>query len=611
MWQQTRNECGWIFERCRDRFRCALKFSLAFKALNLIVLAPLAALILRLCLKVWGRASVGNFELAAFFLSPVGLTALVVVGGLLLATLYLELAGLMRLLADDRLNWWEAFKSSTHLLRRLVRLGLLQLAMYLLLAVPFLAGIGLAYWWFWSGKDLNGLIILKPPEFWWGAFLAGLSAAVYGFFAARMFLRQLYAVPIMALEGEASVRKALHTSAERSRGTLLRCAGALAVWIVVQGLVASTILGGLHLLLLSILNRSSSSLTLVVLATGAVLAIQTVAATLLSVLANISFMGVVLSLYRQVAPARPLPDHTAAVPSPRSRSIGWQVAGSLVVWAVVAVVVSVVSIRDLKLDENLEITAHRAGAAGAPENTVAALNRAIADGADWAEIDVQLTADKKLVIMHDIDLARVGGGNRRVDQATLEEIQALDVGTPFGQQYAGERIPKLEEILAAAGDRIRLNVELKPHGESDAAELTRRVIEELRQANMVPRCRLCSQSYESLQLARQLEPNLPVGYIVATSIGDSTKLDVNFLMVKSKLATRDLVDRAALRGIAIHAWTVNDPSEVATLLDAGVANLITDDPAQMRAKMDEIRGLSTPERLLLRAAHAMSRGRRG
>ena len=327
---------------------------------------------------------------------------------------------------------------------------------------------------------------------------------------------------------------------------------------------------------------------------------------MLSVLANISFVGIVLSLYRQVSSAGTLPEQSPPPLTPRRPLFGWQLAGALLAGAAVAVILSLLSIRDLNLDENLEITAHRAGAAGAPENTIAALNRAIADGADWAEIDVQLTADKKLIIMHDIDLARVGGGSRRVDQATQEEIQALDVGTPFGKQYAGERIPTLQEMLAAASDRIRLNIELKPHDAADALELTLRVIDELRQAKMVTRCRMCSQSYESLQLVRQLEPELPVGYIVATSIGDSTKLDVNFLMVKSKLATRDLVDRAGLRGIAIHAWTVNDPSEVAPLLDAGIANLITDDPARMRSQFDEIRGLSAPERLLLRAAHSLS-----
>jgi glycerophosphoryl diester phosphodiesterase len=219
---------------------------------------------------------------------------------------------------------------------------------------------------------------------------------------------------------------------------------------------------------------------------------------------------------------------------------------------------------------------------------------------------VQLTADKALVIMHDTDLARVGGGNRPVGQATLKEIQALDVGTPFGKAFAGERIPTLSEFLAAAKGKIRLNVELKPHGKSDADELTRRTIEELQIADMVPNCRLCSQSYESLKLARHIEPRLSVGYIVATSVGDIAKLDVDFLMVKGSLVTRQLVDRTRLRNIAVHAWTINDPKDVGPLLDAGVANLITDDPARIRAELEEIRGLGVAPRLILRTRHSLS-----
>jgi glycerophosphoryl diester phosphodiesterase len=269
------------------------------------------------------------------------------------------------------------------------------------------------------------------------------------------------------------------------------------------------------------------------------------------------------------------------------------------------VAISLLGIANLTLSERLEITAHRAGAAGAPENTIAALRRAIADRADWAEIDVQLTADKALVVMHDIDLARVGGGNRQVGEATLAEIQALDVGSLTGPEFAGERIPTFAALLAAAGDAIRLNVELKPHGKADALELTRRVIDELRQAQMMGRCRICSQSYESLQLARQIEPGLEVGYIAATAVGQLTELDVNFLMVQSNLATRALVDRAQLRRIAVHAWTINDPSLVAPLTDVGVDNLITDDPAMIRARLDELLAMGTIERLLLRVRNQL------
>ncbi len=155
---------------------------------------------------------------------------------------------------------------------------------------------------------------------------------------------------------------------------------------------------------------------------------------------------------------------------------------------------------------SVAITAHRAGAAFAPENTIAALKKAIEAKADWAEIDVQLTADQELVVMHDTDLARVGGGNKQVGKATLAEIQSLDVGALHSAEFAGERVPRFSDLLMVAKDNIKLNVELKPHGASDVNELTRRVIDAIRAAGMISQCRICSQSYAGIQLARTLEP---------------------------------------------------------------------------------------------------------
>jgi glycerophosphoryl diester phosphodiesterase len=599
-------ELQWIAAKCWGRLGCTLRFSLAFKALNLILLTPLAAGILRFCLSLWGRASVGNFELARFFLSPAGLAALLLVGSILIASFYFELVGLVRLLADSRLRWWETLRSSTGLLPRLAWLGLVQVSVFLALAVPFLLGIGCVYWWFWSGKDLNGLVIVRPPEFWWGAGIAALIAAAYVSIAVWLVLRQLYAALILTLEAGFRPREALRESARRSRTTKWRSAAALATWFVAQTALGVAVFGGLDAVVESMLRRSGASIAMLVAATGVALAIQLVVATLWSVLTNITLAGVIYALYRHKAPVNMLAESATTSSSKSAEWSGWKLAAGFAIGLMAAMIVSGLSLHGLVLHDDLEITAHRAGATNAPENTVAALRQAIADGADWAEIDVQLTADNQIVVMHDIDLARVGGGQQRVDRSTLAEIQSLDVGRLFGPAFAGERIPTLRQIIDAAGDDIRLNVELKPHGKEDVAELTRRVLAELSETKVLPRCHLCSQSYESLQLARELEPELPLGYIVATSVGDPTKLDVDFLMVKSNLATRRLVNRGSLRGIAIHAWTVNDPGLVAPLLDAGTANLITDDPARMRQQLDIIRSLSTPERLLLRVGHALA-----
>src|SRR6266542_2269701 len=109
-----------------------------------------------------------------------------------------------------------------------------------------------------------------------------------------------------------------------------------------------------------------------------------------------------------------------------------------------------------------------------------------------------------------------------------------------------------------------------------------------------------------MQLARQLEPNLRVGYIAAVALGDLAQLDVDFLMVKADRVNRALVERAGVRNIAIHAWTVNDPDELLSLLDAGVTNVITDDPGLLGARLEEIRGLNPVERLLLRVRDVLT-----
>lgn len=607
MWENLQVEWSWIWSRCRSRFRRAIALSLAFKALNVALLAPASAFILHACLTRFGRASVGNFELASFFASPTGLAAILGVGTVLLASTYLEISGMLRLLAKD-LPWWRSFAGSAQLFHRLVELGLRQLAMYLALALPFLAAIAVVYWTNWSGKDLNGIIILKPPAFWWGVVLAGILAAIYCMVALYLFLRRIYAVPLLTFEGALSVSAALKISMQRSMGTMRRSAAALVVWMAAQVVIDVATLGLLHLILRMVLTASASTPTLAMFVTALVLLIDALATISLGVFANLTFAGVVLSLYRKVAADPAFAERAAAPLQPAAPS---QLSG--VLWIALLAVTSTslfasaLSMQSLHLNDSLEITAHRAGATSAPENTVAALRQAILDHADWAEIDVQLTADESLVVMHDIDLARVGGGNRRVDQATLAEIRELDVGTPFGPAFVGERIPTFQEMLAAASGQIRLNVELKPHSKSDGENLTRRVIEAIREAKMVDRCRLCSQSYESLQLAKELEPRLEVGYIVATTVGDPTQLNVNFLMLKAKLATAETVDRAKLRGVSIHAWTVNDPAQVGPLLDAGVANLITDDPARMRNQLDEIKTLAPAQRLLLRARHLLIR----
>jgi glycerophosphoryl diester phosphodiesterase len=596
-------------------------FSLAFKVINFILLAPLVSFTMRLFLQRWGRVSVGNFEIAHFLLSPIGLVAICCVGGIAIATLYLEIAGLMQIMLNPRLRWWSFNSSYFNLYQKLLRLGGIQLSVVLATALPFVGLVGLIYAMLWQGRDLNGLIILRPKEFWWGVGLAAVVVAAFVALGLFIVLRWILALPILLSESKLSPRQSLRKSRESSRNNLSTMSACLIAWFLAQTFLATFVLAITHLALGEMLDVSWQTLSTAAFVTGVALTLEWLLGTTLSIMGNIGFAAVVLALYHIVAhedidvtrrrifvEALVLERSSAVETNEKLASfrLGWLLALTSVVMVGIAIGVSYWICDTLVLRDRIQITAHRAGAAVAPENTIAAIQRAIADKSDWAEIDVQLTADKELVVMHDTDLARVGGGSKAVGNTTMAEIQSLDVGSLFSKDFVGARIPRFSDLLMVSKDQIRLNVELKPHGTSDTDALTRQVVDAIRQSGMTSQCRICSQSYACIQLAKKIEPEIEIGFIVATSLGDSTKLDVNFLMLSHTKITRQVVDRASTRGIEIHAWTVNDPNLVLKLIDAGVRNIITDDTLQIREQLKVIETLRPIERLLLRAKNGMN-----
>jgi glycerophosphoryl diester phosphodiesterase len=236
----------------------------------------------------------------------------------------------------------------------------------------------------------------------------------------------------------------------------------------------------------------------------------------------------------------------------------------------------------------------------APENTLAAIRAAIESGADGAEIDVQLSADGVVAVFHDEDLMRLAGDPRRLAELTIGELQRFDVGSWFGPEFRGERIPTLDAILEEAGDRLTLNIELKmTRIGSDPAPLVRGVLDALDRHGARGRCVISSLSSGALAEVRRQAPDIRIGFIIFEAVGDPTRLDLDFLSVREAIATDDLIARARRRGWPVHVWTVNDPDRLASLVDRGVSDVLTSDPAVMVARRAELSALGELDRLLL------------
>ena len=228
-----------------------------------------------------------------------------------------------------------------------------------------------------------------------------------------------------------------------------------------------------------------------------------------------------------------------------------------------------------------EVTAHRGSSRMAPENTMAAIEAAMEEMADYSEIDVQTTADGIVVVCHDLNLKRVAGVDRRLGTMTYDQVSRLDVGSHFSPSFSGERIPTLEEVLEACKGRMKLNIELKNIGNSSS--LPEQVAALVREYGMEDQCVITSVKLGYLERVKEMAPELRTGYILAAAYGtyyDNEYID--FISIRSSFVGRKLVEAAHEKGKAVHVWTVNSKTEIEQMKLLGVDNIITDYPVRAR-----------------------------
>ncbi|HXF68821.1 MAG TPA: glycerophosphodiester phosphodiesterase family protein [Thermoflexus sp.] len=228
--------------------------------------------------------------------------------------------------------------------------------------------------------------------------------------------------------------------------------------------------------------------------------------------------------------------------------------------------------------------AHRGANRVAPENTLTAFRLALELGADGFELDVHLSRDGVPVVLHDADLHRTTDGSGRVWEKTVAALKALDAGAWFDPRFAGERIPTLDEVFEAFGDRVRYNIELKAFRDGGRA-LVRAVVERVRRYGLSERVLLSSFNPLALRWAWRLAPEIPRGLLVGPDL--PLPLRRAWLAFLAPHQARHLhfsmIDERTVRwcrqrGYAMVAWTVNEAEEARRLIRLGIEAIITDEP---------------------------------
>ena len=249
-----------------------------------------------------------------------------------------------------------------------------------------------------------------------------------------------------------------------------------------------------------------------------------------------------------------------------------------VIAVLTAAIMGVSLIHSIQLQDRVVITAHRGGAYHAPENTLAAIERGIQEGADWIEIDVQESRDGVVLVAHDSDLMKVAGNPIKIWNGSAEELRGIDIGSFISREFSDQRMPTLDEVLKACRGRAGVNIELKYYGHDQ--DLERRVVEIVEANGMEDEIVIMSLEADGLAKMKKLRPNWSCGLLTAVVAGDLTRMPVDFLAVKDSIATGSFVEAAHRNGKTVAAWTLNDAYRMSLMISRGVDNLITDRPAQ-------------------------------
>ena len=227
------------------------------------------------------------------------------------------------------------------------------------------------------------------------------------------------------------------------------------------------------------------------------------------------------------------------------------------------------------------IGAHRGASARAPENTLAAFRAALEDGAELVELDVHLTRDDRLAVIHDEETRRTTGTAGIVAELSMAELRRLDAGRHKGRHWAGEPIPELGDVFAALRGRLLVNVEVK--GRAAAAPVLARCVAEHDMADAVI---VSSFDPAVIRAVTALCPSLLAGLLVDRPVPDPVTAaregGAQLLHVKHTYLTPTLVDLLHQAGLGALAWTVNAPGEMRRLAALGVDAILSDDPRRLR-----------------------------
>lgn len=572
-----------MFHGIRYNFKTLIIFEVVFKLLLTLILMPMALFGFNLSMKITGYSYLTLENLLTFILNPLTILLLLVVMIFLAVITMFDISTLIIIFDEsyhhNKISITDAVKVSLNKSKKLLKLKNLPVVFLVVVLIPLLnIGIG-----------SNVISSINIPEFILDYIKANslLTILLYlaYLFLALILMNSFYSLHYMILE-EKDFKEARKSSKRLIKNNVIKdLVKVLLAQLLITILYTVFIASGIMLIIL--LSKTLNSIK--VLESIFIAVIWLFIALSLIIFATVSNginYAVASSLFykhkidnkERIQPIT----YKKLIKDKKKNKILKYVYVLLTILALIGGSVFTYQVVTGKTNLNIEfvremeITAHRGASIDYPENTMAAFRGAKELGADWIELDVQQTKDKKLVVSHDTNTLRVTGINEDIIDLTYEEISKLDAGSFFSENFKDERMPLLDEVLEFAKENnIRLNIELKPTGRE--VDFERQVVDLIKRYNFIDRCVVTSQVYKVLENIKKVDSDIKTLYVMSVAIGNITELKyADAFSVEASNVNKTLVKKVHNDGKELYAWTVNTEEGINKMIDMGVDNIITD-----------------------------------
>ena len=596
-----------ILETFRLNWKLFLGIHVAVNVLSFVVLTPLITLVLGWLILASGHKALTDEDILFFILSPTGLIVALLAGALYITVTIFQQAAMISagrfVTRGSAVNLAGIGRLLLVKFLPLFRLALQMIGRTVLIATPFLSICALIYYFNLTEFDINYYLSDRPAVFWWAGGLIVLVLSIMASVLLRVFSGWILALPLLLINNESPARS-LHKS--RIASVSKRIPIALILLFLV---LLNTGLLGLTSLLTDIATNGAvafagESLQIMAYLLGGLMIGWLVANVAIAFFINSALALVILSMFTRLIGFK---SDKNLDKKAHSGGAGrrWHIptaglAALALIFSLTAGIAIRLTMNKLSVTDHTMVIAHRGASADAPENSLAAIELAINEGADWVEIDVQETREGEVVVIHDSDLKKIGGSVLKVFDASLFELQSVDIGSWVDVSFSDQRVPTLQQVLALCKDRINILIELKYYGqEKHLEELVATLVEAV---DMQDQIAVMSLSYPGIQKMKSIRPDWMVGLLSSVAIGDITQLNADFFAINASFAKRRFIQHAHSRDQKVLVWTINDPISMSAMMSKGVDGIITDKPALAIGIRKDRAELDAHERMMIQLA---------